>query len=156
MAWTLLESNCNGQVLKAWNLATLSQRPSVDANRKARALHFILFPPVGWFSPHYLIYTHTLSPNLTAKRQQQEYLWPIDSKRVHFPNTFILSGCQHKIQEIRIFFPWIRFANFHSINGLEKKWKGEIWFVSVHVFWARSFRCPTSFEVTGSPAEGRI
>lgn len=75
MAWTLLESNCNGQVLKAWNLATLSQRPSVDTNRKARALHFILLPPVGWFSPHYLIYTHTLSPNPTAKRQQQESIY---------------------------------------------------------------------------------
>lgn len=53
MAWTLLEINCNGQVLKAWNLATLSQRPSVDANRKARALHFILFPP--WDGSHHTI-----------------------------------------------------------------------------------------------------
>ena len=73
MAWTLLESNCNGQVLKAWNLATLSQRPSVDTNRKAKALHFILSPPLGWFSPHYLIYTHTLShqtllPSDSSKR----------------------------------------------------------------------------------------
>lgn len=89
MAWTLLESSCNGQELKAWNLATLSQRPSVDTNRKARALRFILFPPLGWFSPHYLKYTHTLSPNATASDSGKSLYGPLiqnvfTSQHIHF------------------------------------------------------------------------
>lgn len=45
MAWDLSKSKCNGQVLKAWSLATLPEGCSVDTNRKGWGFAFYsLFP----------------------------------------------------------------------------------------------------------------
>lgn len=45
MAWDLSKSKCNGQVLKAWSLATLPEGCSVDTNQKGWGFAFYsLFP----------------------------------------------------------------------------------------------------------------
>lgn len=90
MSWDLLKSNCKGQVLKAWSLATLSQRPSADTNLKGWGFAFPAVSPLGMvLTTLFNIYSHTLIKPYCQMTMAREYLWTIDSKRVHFSITFI-------------------------------------------------------------------